>query len=125
MKNRTIRMAMAAMVMMAAVAVGASASTNHAGRTVSLGPAIAAYLAAQGIDFQYVSAPQDQVPADQAAKLASLATDAKFVGLVRSQLESTVAGANDDVYVKIGSVVYNVAASRGSGSVANLSFSIE
>jgi hypothetical protein len=110
MKSSAVRRFMVAAVLMAATAFGAFAAT----KTLSLNQDLAAYVQAQGIDAQYLSMTEKQVPEDQWTKIVSLSSDARFVTLAKHYLRGAAPFSGDSASMKVGPVTYTVTYSAGT-----------
>ncbi len=120
MKRKVFVVLAAAAVMLSAAAFVASAApVGPVGREAPITKDLAAYFSGYGVDPQYLGVPLDKVPADQAAKIATVLgmQDDKTNGLyphtqlsllVQQALNAAVDKEDDPVYVLIGDHVWEV-----------------
>ncbi len=107
MKTKIAAVLIISTVLLAGVALGASAMPQgRQGRQVPLGQTVLQYFAKNGVDAQYLTGPQSAVPADVQQKIAALVKDPGFQPIVLSELRANAAAFGDQIYFQIGNTVY-------------------
>jgi hypothetical protein len=114
MNARTFRIAAlaAALVLAAVLPVAASGvqESSIVGRMVAPSADTLAFFQARGVDAQYVGKAQNEVPADQWAKIKAIVAsdDASVVDGVHNTLNSLVGADLHNATITIGETVYMV-----------------